>query len=164
MSHGTYWVEIKCIKFHQFFLRNTHISFSIHSLLAVLTATILAQVNRTPVWTIMTPSQKASQQLQSFEGKAKVCTYQTGKRSCNLFPALLQSHTTMENRVQRLLLGTRGSLDSLYWVLHFSCSSWWASQSSQRELFSLSDLHHSQCLSLITPFAYPILSILFMST
>ena len=113
MGHGTYWVEIKCIKFHQFFLRNTHISFPSHFLLAVLTVTVLAQVNMTPVWTIMTTSKKASWQLQSFGGKAKICTYQTGKRSCNLLPALLQSRTTMESRVQRLLPGMKGSLDSL---------------------------------------------------
>ena len=90
MGHGIYWVDIKYIKSHQFFLSST---FPIHSLLAILTATILAQANITPAWTIMTASQRASLHLQTFGGKAKVYTYQTCKRSCNLLLALLQSPT-----------------------------------------------------------------------
>ena len=78
------------IKFHQFFLSNT---FTIHSLLQVLTATTPAQANRTPAWIMMTASQRASLHLQTFKGKAKVYTCQTCKRSCNLLLALLQSPT-----------------------------------------------------------------------
>lgn len=39
---------------------------------------------------------------------------------------------------------------------------WWTPQPRQQTLLSLSNLHADQCLSLLTPFAYLILSVLFL--
>lgn len=126
-------------------------------------ATILAQANTTPAWTIRTASQRASLHLQSFGEKAKVYTYQIGKRFA-ICSRLCYRATLLWRAESRIpCLAWRVLLYVVYWIFYFSCSPWQASQSSQWELRSFSDLHPTQCLSLILPLPRSLIYPLYMS-
>ena len=106
MGHGIFWVDIKCIKSHQFFLSNI---FPIHSLLSVLTATTLAQANITPAWTIMTASQRTSLQLQPFGGRPGFIHSKQASNPAVCSWICYKSLLPVQSRVQNPWLGMKSS-------------------------------------------------------